>query len=133
MRLVLNQVQLQKVLASPDGAVARNLAKRAQRVRDQAVVNASGRPGPNVQTNRLRSSIRWQMGLDTKGIHVDIGTPVEYAKYVELGTGPHVIRPVRKKALFWPGAEHPVAWVLHPGNKAYPFLGPALAAGGGAE
>ncbi|GAB2695925.1 HK97 gp10 family phage protein [Kitasatospora kifunensis] len=49
-----------------------------------------------------------------------------YAAYVELGTRPHEIRPVRKQALFWAGAAHPVGKVDHPGTRPMPFLRPAL-------
>ena len=49
-----------------------------------------------------------------------------YAAYVELGTRPHEILPIAKKALFWPGADHPVGKVNHPGTRPQPFLRPAL-------
>ena len=40
-------------------------------------------------------------------------------------TKAHVIRPKVKRALFWPGAAHPVKKVNHPGSNipARPFLG----------
>jgi hypothetical protein len=50
---------------------------------------------------------------------------VKYARWVEEGTGPHVILPRHKKALFWPGADHPVRMVFHPGTKARPYLVPS--------
>jgi hypothetical protein len=50
---------------------------------------------------------------------------VEYAIYVEQGTGPYVIFPRNKKALFWEGASHPVKVVHHPGNRPRPYLVPA--------
>jgi len=43
----------------------------------------------------------------------------------EEGTGPHVILPRNKKALFWKGADHPVRMVNHPGTKPRPYLMPA--------
>lgn len=49
-----------------------------------------------------------------------------YAAYVELGTGPHVIYPKDKQALYWKGAAHPVGKVNHPGSRPRPFLRPAL-------
>ncbi|MGA5820811.1 HK97 gp10 family phage protein [Kitasatospora sp. NPDC094028] len=49
-----------------------------------------------------------------------------YAAYVELGTGPHIIRPTGKQAMFWEGAAHPVREVHHPGTRPQPFLRPAL-------
>lgn len=45
-----------------------------------------------------------------------------YAPYVEFGTAPHVILPKDKKALYWPGAAHPVSKVNHPGTKPNQFL-----------
>lgn len=46
------------------------------------------------------------------------GSDSEIFGYLERGTRPHVIRPRFKKALFWPGARHPVKMVRHPGTKA---------------
>ncbi len=45
------------LLESPSGPVARDLQRRGLRIESQAKINASGRPGPNVDTGRLRSSI----------------------------------------------------------------------------
>jgi len=50
---------------------------------------------------------------------------VMYALFVELGTAPHKIFPKDKQALFWPGADHPVKSVNHPGTKEHPFLRPS--------
>lgn len=36
---------------------------------------------------------------------------------------PYTIRPKKKKALFWPGARHPVAFVNHPGSRPYKLIG----------
>ena len=51
-----------------------------------------------------------------------IKTPAHYAAWVNDGTGPHWITPVAKKALFWKGAAHPVAWVFHPGIEGRHFV-----------
>lgn len=45
-----------------------------------------------------------------------------YAPYVEFGTAPHTILPKDKKALFWPGAAHPVRSVHHPGTQPNQFM-----------
>lgn len=42
--------------------------------------------------------------------------------YQDQGTRPHVIRPRKKRALFWPGAGHPVKRVNHPGTKAMHYM-----------
>lgn len=59
-------------------------------------------------------------------VEVPFGTNVSYARDVEFGTGPHVIVPVRRKALWWKGARHPVPKVRHPGTRPHPFLRPAI-------
>jgi phage virion morphogenesis protein len=73
---------------------------------------------------RLEGSIRYQLdGSDT----VLVGTNVVYAAIHQFGgdTKPHTIRPKNKRALFWPGAAHPVRSVNHPGSHipARPYLG----------
>ncbi|MEU1309505.1 HK97 gp10 family phage protein [Streptomyces cinnamoneus] len=76
-----------------------------------------------VDTSRLRDSLR----AEVSGKVLRVGSlDCNYALYVEMGTGPHVITPRNKKALYWPGARHPVAKVNHPGTPAQPYLRPAL-------
>ena len=76
-------------------------------------------------TGRLRDSITHR--VSPGGDEVAIGTNVEYAAIHQFGgkTPPRIIRPRSKKALFWPGAAHPVKSVRHPGSEmpARPFLG----------
>lgn len=55
---------------------------------------------------------------------VYVGTA--YWAAVEFGSKPHTIYPRTKKALYWPGAAHPVARVNHPGTPEQPFMRPAL-------
>lgn len=76
-----------------------------------------------VDTGRLKESL----DAEVHGKVLRVGSrDVNYCLYVEYGTAPHVITPRNKKALFWPGARHPVARVNHPGTTAQPFLRPAL-------
>ncbi|MGW6912588.1 HK97-gp10 family putative phage morphogenesis protein [Kitasatospora sp. NPDC054939] len=75
-----------------------------------------------VNTGRLKQSIR----AEVEGLVMRVSTDVSYWRYVEYGTGPHIIRPRTKRALYWEGADHPVAMVNHPGTPAQPFLRPAL-------
>jgi len=92
------------------------------------VVNGARRYCP-VDSNRLRGSIDIQeRGRDAKGPFVVVGTPVEYAGYVEFGTPPHKIRPKNKKALAnRKGGFGPVSGVVnHPGTDPQPFMRPAL-------
>jgi len=76
------------------------------------------------ETGHLRDSIRYRLiGQNA----VAVGTNRVYAAIHQLGgrTPARIIVPVRKKALFWPGAAHPVKSVKHPGSAipARPYLG----------
>lgn len=77
----------------------------------------------SVKTGHLRRSVATRVSA-TEG---EVNTSnVKYARYVEEGTKPHVIKPRRKKYLYWEGAKHPVKKVNHPGSKEKPFLIPAF-------
>jgi phage gpG-like protein len=56
-----------------------------------------------------------------------VGTNIKYAAIHNFGgrTRPHIILPRKKQALFWPGADYPVARVNHPGSviPARTFMG----------
>lgn len=106
VQLVINPDALQDILNDPEGLVGRDLQRRAINVESQAKLNASGRPGPNVDTGRLRSSITHEVVNRADGSLVArVGTNVEYARYVEEGGSP-------------PGSRGP----------GYPYLRPALEA-----
>lgn len=70
-----------------------------------------------------RTRIRGQAAVQVKNVDWK-------ADILERGTPPHVIRPKDAKALYWPGAAHPVGKVNHPGTPAYHFLRTALRAAG---
>jgi HK97 gp10 family phage protein len=102
-------------------------SKEATRRTGIRVQNEARRLAP-VDTGRLRSSIVHR--VEERGARfydVSVGTNVNYAEDVEKGTRPHRIYPRKKKALYWPGAMHPVAYVDHPGTRPQPFLEPAIA------
>ncbi|WP_448579257.1 phage virion morphogenesis protein, partial [Thermosphaera sp.] len=71
-----------------------------------------------------RSGLLWKspriVALD--GQSVTVGTDRPYAAYHQFGTRPYMIRPRSKRALFWPGAAHPVRHARHPGLPARPFF-----------
>ncbi|MFJ4918140.1 HK97-gp10 family putative phage morphogenesis protein [Streptomyces sp. NPDC088726] len=101
-------------------------SKRAADRTGTRVQNEARRLAP-VDTGRLRSSIVTRSEDHGRTYTVTVGTNVNYASDVENGTAPHRIYPRRAQALYWPGAAHPVAYVNHPGTRAQPFLGPAIA------
>jgi hypothetical protein len=53
----------------------------------------------------------------------DVRYKTSYSRFVQFGTGPHIIEPKDAKALYWPGAQHPVKIVHHPGTKANDYMG----------
>ena len=118
--LIWDDVALALYFRSPLSAVGRDLARRAVQVESAAKINASGRPGPNVQSGRLRSSISWRFGEDPISMYVDVGTAVYYAPYVEQGHSNTAHGYRRPDGTFGYVSDRP--------TKAYPFLEPALAA-----
>lgn len=114
-----------------ENALRRTLGIMSNEVREALirtgvdVQNEAKRRCP-VDTGRLRSSIVHRIDGSGRVSGITVGTNVSYAADVEYGTAPHVIVPKNKKALFWPGAAHPVAKVNHPGTRPRPFMRPAL-------
>ena len=76
-----------------------------------------------VDTGHLRRGITTKIGDMEVIVHT---SNIKYARGVEFGTRPHLIKPKNKKALYWKGAKHPVKSVNHPGSKAKPYLIPAF-------
>ena len=77
----------------------------------------------SVKTGHLRRGITTDIGNMEVTVHT---SNVKYARLVEEGTRPHIIRAKNKKALYWKGAKHPIKSVRHPGSRAKPFLIPAF-------
>lgn len=101
-RLVWDTAAIEHLLRGVDGPVAGDLLRRAIRVEAAAKNFATGNNGgPRVRTGRLRASISHAIGKDEQGLYADVGSNVEYAGFVELGT--------RR-------------------NRPYPYLRPALPA-----
>lgn len=90
---------LETLFTSVDGPVGKDLKRRGIQVQRAAKKFASGRPGPNVQTGRLRSSITEELTTDAGELVERIGTDVEYAPYVELGTSHAPAYPFLRPAL----------------------------------
>src|ERR1700694_120011 len=76
----------------------------------------------------VKGIVPWKSGFLAQTFKAELTTgtlkwspTASYAPYVEFGTAPHTIYPKEKKALFWPGAAHPVSKVNHPGTKPNQF------------
>lgn len=79
------------------------------------------------RTGRLARSINTRFTSTGTSETASVGTNVSYARIWEVtGSKAFMIYPKNKKALFWPGARHPVKSVMHPAQAPRPFLKPAL-------
>jgi hypothetical protein len=83
----------------------------------------------------VKGIVPWRTGFLAQTFQAQLTTGMlrwfptaSYAPFVEFGTKPHVILPKNAKALYWPGADHPVARVNHPGTKPNPFMERIVAA-----
>jgi phage gpG-like protein len=113
------------------GAIRRGMTKIAFTIANQATQNADGRPGPNVQTGRLRSSIVGRVSGD--GMSAVIGSNVEYAPRIEMGyRGPESVKAhtrTIRQAFGRPIAPRDVqvsAFTRTANAPSYPFLRPAV-------
>jgi Bacteriophage HK97-gp10, putative tail-component len=93
----------------------------------QRALSASG---AILAQNTTRSTVPWRTGFLTQSFRAQLTGLVltwfptaSYAGYVEFGTAPHVITAKNAKALYWPGALHPVKSVNHPGTKPNDYMG----------
>lgn len=98
-------------------------ARRAGMINLVTEIEAVAKKTASVKTTNLKNS--GTSHVDKDGLVGTVGFTALYAKHVHEGTGlygPHrtKIVPKNKKALFWPGAAHPVRAVR--GMKGNPFL-----------
>ena len=70
------------------GGLEKAMGKVGGIVERQAKINVSKSPPehPQVQTGRLRSSITHQVTSEGNEIVIEIGTNVDYGKYLDFGT-----------------------------------------------
>jgi len=120
----LHRTAIERMLHLPGGLVYRNMERRVQRV--EAVVRQRA-PGSMGDGNNITVAIRRGPGGDFQGV---INSRHPATLYVIGGTRPHVIRPVRARALrFTVGSQTVYARVVfHPGTKPNNFLREALRA-----
>lgn len=95
---IWRESEFQRLLRGPTAPIVRDLARRATNVQNRAKLNASGRPGPRVDTGRLRSSITYVIEED-RGPVARIGTNVDYGRYLETGLRNGVRYPFLEPAL----------------------------------
>lgn len=91
--LRLNPGALDELLRGESGPIAKDLERRAIRVE-----SAAKRLCP-VDTGRLRASITHALDRDGDGLYAIVGSDVEYAPHVELGTSRATAQPFLRPAL----------------------------------
>jgi hypothetical protein len=118
----LHRTAVQRMLRLPGGIVWRDMERRVGRVEAEVRRRAPGSMG---QGNNITVQIRRGPGGDFQGV---INSRHPATLYVIGGTRPHVIRPVRARALkFTMGSRTVYAKVvMHPGTQPNNFLRDAL-------
>lgn len=93
VRVVLDKAGLKELLEGSSGHVAAELLRTVTRVG-----TAAKRLAP-VDTGRLRSSITHSIERERDGLVGIVGTDVDYAAFVELGTSRAAAKPFLRPAL----------------------------------
>lgn len=110
---------------------ATNAAEQAL-LRGALMIERDAKINVRVDTGRLRTSITHRLtGAGTASPMVDVGTNVEYAKWIEFGTGLYAVNGDGRKTpwLFPTGkynSEGQEIWAWTAGSEANPFLFPAF-------
>ena len=120
----LHRTAIERMLRLPGGMVYRHMERRVRRA--EAVIRERA-PGSMGDGRNITVSIRPGPGGDFQGV---INSRHPATLYVIGGTRPHVIRPVRARALkFTVGSQTVYAKVVfHPGTKPNNFLRDGLRA-----
>ena len=129
IELELDTSPIGKLGSMPSEAIPKALSYAAQDMTRFLQQNTSNGK-PKVQHGLLKS---WFIESLTDD-EAHIKSPAEYAIYQDQGTAPHMIYPrgiatyhagrklTSGSALWWPGADHPVRAVHHPGTKGQFFV-----------
>lgn len=97
--------------------VRTHVAAKAPAVFARVAVELAAREPPK-RSGQLNRSRQLRSAVTPTGFRIDIAYTAPQANWTNDGTRPHRIVARRKRALWWPGARHPVRAVNHPGTKA---------------
>lgn len=107
---------IEKLVQYPD--IAAPILQRAVTASQAVLAKNTNRDTVPWRTGWLVQSFRWaQQNLTGYWFPT-----ASYARFVEFGTEPHLIQAKDAKALYWPGAAHPVKSVNHPGTRPNRFM-----------
>lgn len=94
MTVSFNEAGMNALFKEPAGPTGRYLFRVGEQMADDAHLNASGRPGPNIRSGNLRDNIKGpaDTGIlhDSDGIYVVVGTDAKrdgfaYPRRIERG------------------------------------------------
>lgn len=123
--MVIDPTKLAAFAKGGTGPVLRDLMRRGTNVQ------VAARARVRKRTRKLEKSIVKRANVDARGPVVYVVTSVDYARYENDGTRPHVITAVNKKVLRFPGRGGQLVFVKqvhHPGTTGSHFLTLALQA-----
>ena len=97
------------------------------------LMRIAARVAQRIRAVTVKETVPFKTGELRKSIHVSrfgngylVGTNKVYARAVHEGRKAMVIRPKKAKALYWPGAAHPVKSVFQKARKGNPFFRKAV-------
>lgn len=106
------------------GKKAENAVERAL-VTGGLMVERDAKLNVRVDTGRLRSSITHRLVIENGKPVVYVGTSVEYAPYIEFGTGIYAEKGDGRKTP-WSYQDEKGNWIRTRGSRPHPFLYPAF-------
>ena len=89
------------------------------------VVERAAKQKAPKDTGALRRSIQSRVTADDGAVHGEVFTPLEYAPYVEYGTGLFAEKGGRKEVPWW-YQDDKGEWHRTSGQKPQPYMRPAL-------
>jgi hypothetical protein len=126
VRIELNYRQINRILRSPTGLVARNMQRRGRKVQRHARRNVNSRSGA------LARSIEVRLAMMAGAPGVEVYTDLYYALWVHDGTGVYGPRgrpfgPRRARYMVFRGSDGTIVRTKRVrGQRANPFLRDAL-------
>jgi hypothetical protein len=126
VRIDLNYRQINRILRSPNGLVARNMLRRGRKVQRHAQRNVNSRTGA------LARSIKVRLAMEAGAPGVDVYTDLYYSLWVHDGTGIYgprgrPIRPRRARYMVFRGSGGTMVYARSVrGQRANPYLRDAL-------
>lgn len=128
MANVVYETKIDSVLKATEAALEKAAESIGERMESHAklYITAGVYQSPEgwyIRTGNLRNSITHTVQQDKEGTAAIVGSAVDYAPYVELGTGIHT---EKGRKTPWKYKDHKGKWHTTSGMPARPFLRPAV-------